>query len=123
MRRRLEKRIYIPLPDLIARSALIKLSVRTLKLADDVDIDALAAECDGYSGADISNVCRDAAFVGMRRLLTKVGREAMKSMKKEDIDQPITQSDFLEALQRVQPSVGTADLAKFTQWEKEFGAS
>mgnify|MGYP001111322918 FL=1 len=58
MRRRLEKRIYIPLPDYKARVALFKLNLRSLALSEDVDIDALATATDGYSGADLTSVAK-----------------------------------------------------------------
>jgi len=69
MRRRLEKRIYIPLPSAAGRLALFKLSMRDVEVADDVDLDELAAKTDGYSGADVANVCRDAAMMSVRRLM------------------------------------------------------
>ena len=48
--------MYIPLPDLETRVELLKLNLRTVKLAEDVNVDALAAKINGYSGADITNV-------------------------------------------------------------------
>lgn len=67
LRRRLEKRIYIPLPDITGRSELFKINMRELQLDNDVNIDDLASACDGYSGADITNICRDASMMCMRR--------------------------------------------------------
>lgn len=58
LRRRLEKRIYIPLPCPSARSALIKINLKEVKLADDLDTDEIAKDLHNYSGADITNVCR-----------------------------------------------------------------
>ena len=66
MRRRLERRIYIPLPDTDARAAMLTLNTRKLRLAADVDVGGLAAETAGYSGADLHVVCRDAAMMRMR---------------------------------------------------------
>merc|ERR1712216_381203 len=67
LRRRLEKRIYIPLPDADARAALVRINVKGVDVADDVEVDTIAAEMEGYSGDDITNICRDAAMNGMRR--------------------------------------------------------
>lgn len=61
LRRRLEKRIYIPLPDADARAALVHINVRNVEVSLDVDVENLAQRMDGYSGDDITNVCRDAA--------------------------------------------------------------
>ncbi|OWF44970.1 Katanin p60 ATPase-containing subunit A1 [Mizuhopecten yessoensis] len=58
LRRRLEKRIYIPLPTAEGREELLKINLREVKLADDVNLTAIAQELTGYSGADITNVCR-----------------------------------------------------------------
>ena len=66
-RRRLEKRIYIPLPDQESRKSLFKLNLQGVKVSEDVELDYLADKSDGYSGADITNVCRDASFMAMRR--------------------------------------------------------
>ena len=58
LRRRLEKRIYIPLPCVDSRAALLKINLKEVSLADDVDLDKVAKQLDNYSGADITNVCR-----------------------------------------------------------------
>lgn len=56
LRRRLEKRIYIPLPDIESRKQLLQLSLQGIKTASDLDIDFLAEQMEGYSGSDITNV-------------------------------------------------------------------
>ena len=123
LRRRLEKRIYIPLPDLEGRAALFRLNLRQLKLADDVDIAALSQLCEGYSGADVTNVCRDASMMSMRRMIAGKSADEIKRMKREEMEQPITHADFMEALQRVQSSVGKNDLDRYDKWMQEFGSS
>lgn len=62
LRRRLEKRVYIPLPDLTGRIALLEGALLGIKI-ENLDIQKLASSLDGYSGADISNICRDASMV------------------------------------------------------------
>jgi katanin p60 ATPase-containing subunit A1 len=51
LRRRLEKRVYIALPDLEGRKELIRINMKTVEMADDVDVDELAERAAGYSGA------------------------------------------------------------------------
>lgn len=61
LKRRLEKRVYIPLPELEGRKELLRLSMKSVGFAEDVDLDKLAEATAGYSGADLANVCRDGA--------------------------------------------------------------
>ena len=55
--------------------------------------------------------------------MVQVGVDEIKRMKREEMEQPITQSDFMEALQRVQSSVGKNDLDRYDKWMQEFGSS
>lgn len=67
IRRRLEKRVYIPLPSAGGREALFKINLKSIPLSPDIDFKKLASMTDGYSGADISCVCREAALQPLRR--------------------------------------------------------
>jgi ATP-dependent 26S proteasome regulatory subunit len=55
---RLEKRVYIPLPDMEGRRELFRINLKSLELGEGVDFDELATKAAGYSGADVANVCR-----------------------------------------------------------------
>ena len=107
LRRRLEKRIYIPLPNEEGLRQLFKINLKGMKLSDDVDLDALIKKVKGYSGADISNVCRDAAMMPLRNAIAegKINITEIANKTPEELDVPITQKDFLEALANVQKSV------------------
>ncbi|GIL53273.1 hypothetical protein Vafri_8922 [Volvox africanus] len=72
LRRRLEKRIHIGLPDAAQRLALLHLHMRGVALAPDADLLALAASCEGLSGADIRLLCRDAAMEPLRRQIASL---------------------------------------------------
>ena len=100
LRRRLEKRVYIPLPNEGGLKQLFDINLKGMKLADDVDLDAMVKKVKGYSGADISNVCRDAAMMPLRNAISsgKLSITEIASIKPEEIDTPITQKDFLEAI-------------------------
>lgn len=63
---RFDRHIHLELPNLNERKAIFKVHMRPLKLAEDIDIDILAAETPGFSGADISNICNEAALIAAR---------------------------------------------------------
>lgn len=124
LRRRLEKRIYIPLPDAAARRELLGINLRGLQVAEDVALDGLAKRMEGYSGDDLTNICRDASMSGMRRVIEGKSGDEIKAMRKEDVrNLPITAEDFRTALVRISPSVSTADIERHEKWLSEFGAS
>jgi transitional endoplasmic reticulum ATPase len=66
---RLERLVYVPPPDAAARAEILRAAGRNTPLADDVDLDALGAELDGYSAADCAAVLREAALTAMRESL------------------------------------------------------
>ena len=83
LRRRLEKRIYVPLPDVAAREELFQLRLRGLSVSNDVSAAALAMETEGCSGADLHNLCREAAMAPMRRLLAEKSPLEIQQMRRE----------------------------------------
>ncbi|KAG1367629.1 putative Katanin p60 ATPase-containing subunit A1 [Cocos nucifera] len=124
LRRRLEKRIYIPLPNFESRKELIKINLRTVEVAADVDIDVVARRTEGYSGDDLTNVCRDASLNGMRRKIAGKTRDEIKNMSKDEIsNDPVAMCDFEEALSKVQRSVSAADIERHEKWFAEFGSA
>ncbi|XP_021366779.1 katanin p60 ATPase-containing subunit A1-like [Mizuhopecten yessoensis] len=110
--------------DLIAegREELLKINLREVKLADDVNLTAIAQELTGYSGADITNVCRDAAMMSFRRRITGLTPEQVRQIPKEELQLPPTMEDFKEAIKKVNKSVSQADLEKYENWMNEFGS-
>lgn len=81
---RFDRQIYVELPDLIGRKEIFEVHMRKLKLANDVDKEFLAKQTPGFSGADIANVCNEAALIAARR-----NKEA------------IEKQDFLDAIDRI----------------------
>ena len=71
IRRRLEKRIYIPLPTEVGREQLFKINLRGISVDPDIDWAEMVRITDGYAGADLANVCRDAAMMPLRRKLSQ----------------------------------------------------
>lgn len=124
LRRRLEKRIYIPLPNFESRKELIRINLKTVEVSTDVDIDEVARRTDGYSGDDLTNVCRDASLNGMRRKIAGKTRDEIKNMSKDEISKdPVAMCDFEEALTKVQRSVSPTDIERHEKWFSEFGSA
>ena len=78
IRRRLEKRIYIPLPPAEGRLSLFKINLKGIELGEDIDYEKMVELTDGYSGADIANVCRDAAMMPLRKKIASGQIDIMK---------------------------------------------
>ena len=115
---RLERHIYIPPPDKKARVEIFKIHLRGKPLADDVNIEELAEKTEGYSGADIEAVCREAGMLAIREVL-KPGmtrEEAKKAAKKLKI----AKRHFEEALKKVKPSLTKEDVKKYEKMIEEF---
>jgi cell division protease FtsH len=63
---RFDRQIYVDLPDLNERKEIFEVHIKPLKLADDVDLDFLSQQTPGFSGADIANLCNEAALIAAR---------------------------------------------------------
>jgi katanin p60 ATPase-containing subunit A1 len=124
MIRRLEKRIYVPLPEEKGRMVLFDINLKKTALSEDIDWKELVRKTKGYSGADINNVCREAALMPMRRKIMgkKIDVTAIPDMK-DEFDVPLTMQDFVDALENVKTSVGTQHLKEYEVWMKEFGST
>ncbi len=102
---------------------MFEINLKEVKLNEKLNWDRVVQETEGYSGADIANVCRDAAYMPMRRMLAKVGIKNMAEInQKELLEEKLTEKDLLEAVQNNKPSVNSADLKKYDKWMKEFGS-
>merc|ERR1711924_268249 len=95
------------------RRAMFEINLASVKLGDGVKL------TDGYSGADVASVCRDAAMMGLRVFLSKARAEGLTpeqiKAKKEELDVPIQPQDFREAVKNCSKSVGTEDLQNFAE--------
>ncbi|KAL3611887.1 hypothetical protein D5086_002907 [Populus alba] len=112
-RRRLTKRLYIPLPSLEARAWIVRNLLDKdglFKLSKD-EIDTICSLTEGYSGSDMKNLVKDASMGPLREAL-KQGIEITK-LKKEDM-RSVTLQDFEDALQEVRPSVSSNELGRDT---------
>ncbi|KAL6443515.1 hypothetical protein ACFW04_001587 [Cataglyphis niger] len=123
LRRRLEKRIYIPLPNHEGREALLRINLREVKVDSSVNLADIAKKLEGYSGADITNVCRDASMMLMRKKIAGLRPDQIRQLPKEELDLPVSAADFDEAVERCNKSVSQEDLEKYEKWMSEFGSS
>lgn len=125
LRRRLEKRIYIPLPDREARRVLLTNALREVELDADVNLDEIADRLGGYSGSDITGICRDAAMAPMREQLRAAnvfgGMEARRAALQQS-DLIIRKCHFDIAMQNIMPTVSQSEVRKYVQWMEEFGS-
>ena len=122
LRRRLEKRIYIALPNKEGCKALLDINLRSLPIDPDLNTEEIADGLTGYSGSDITNVCRDASMMSMRRRIHGLTPEDIRAIPKDELNMPVTQQDFMEALKKVSKSVSEEDIEKYMKWMDEFGA-
>ncbi|XP_042496759.1 ATPase family AAA domain-containing protein FIGL1 [Macadamia integrifolia] len=120
-RRRLTKRLYIPLPSSEARAWIIKnlLKKDGLFNLSEEDIEAICKLTEGYSGSDMKNLVKDASMGPLREALRQ-GVEITK-LKKEDM-RPVTLLDFKNALPEVRPSVSLNELGIYEEWNRQFGS-
>ena len=88
-----------------------------------MDFDALARTLDGHSCADITNICRDASMMTMRRKIKGLTPEQIKNLKKEEMEMAISKADFDDAVRKVNKSVSKEDVERHERWNQDFGAS
>lgn len=72
---RFDRHVYLELPNLNERTEIFKVHLKNIKLSNDIDIHFLASQTPGFSGADIANICNEAALIGARRKKDKVEKQ------------------------------------------------
>ncbi|KAJ2669373.1 putative 26S proteasome subunit yta6 [Coemansia spiralis] len=116
-RRRFPKRLYVPLPDLSGRRAIISNLLRAQKHSlTEPQLAEIGVRTQGYSGADMDTLCREAAY-GPLRTITDFAAAS------EDDVRAIAFEDFEFALTQVKPSVGERDLEIHIAFNKLYGMS
>ena len=81
---RFDRQIYVDLPDLLERKEIFQVHLKPLKIDKTIDKNFLARQTPGFSGADIANVCNEAALIAARKSKNKIGKQ-----------------DFLDAMDRI----------------------
>ncbi len=108
---RLDKAIYMHLPDLNGRKEIFSMYLKGLPLAPDININALAEATPRYSGADIKSICETVSQV--------VGSKAAKEHKILEINQ----NDINEIIKRIHPSTTFAEMEEYNTFEMDFRRS
>jgi len=103
---RFGRHVEIPLPDKEARAKIFNIHLKNKPLASDVDINKLARELEGYTGADIGAICEEATLLTIRKVVanTNINTQNADSVKKVKI----AQSEFDEAIKKVLKSAEKA---------------
>ncbi|PSQ16726.1 AAA family ATPase [Halobacteriales archaeon QS_8_69_26] len=114
---RLDRHVHVPVPDREAREAIFAVHTRDKPLADSVDLADLARRTEGYVGADIEAVCREAAMAATR--------EFVNSVPKEEMDESvgnvrISPEHFDAALEEVNPSITEDVKDRYDEIEERF---
>jgi len=95
---RFDRLIYVPPPDEKSRLQILKIYTQKMPLAEDVSLEKIASMTEGYSGADLESLCREAGMAVLRR-----DRDAAY----------VTWADFQEALKVVKPSISPSMLKEY----------
>uniref|UniRef100_A0A7C5YA69 AAA family ATPase n=1 Tax=Caldiarchaeum subterraneum TaxID=311458 RepID=A0A7C5YA69_CALS0 len=112
--RRFQKRIFVPLPDLEARRVLFQKYTKGLKLDAQVELSQLAKITDGYSAADIHDICMEAQL--------KVVSEFFASTNGEKGEpRSLNMDDFMEIIKKRKQSVVLENLKKLLDWNAKHG--
>jgi len=102
---RFDRIVYVPVPEKAGRLQILKIHTKNMPLDKSVKIEKLADETDGYTGADIESLVREAAMLALR----------------EDIDtKKVTKKHFDKALEKVLPSVSKNDQQRYQQVESKY---
>ncbi|USS41418.1 CDC48 family AAA ATPase [Thermococcus aggregans] len=116
---RFDRLILVPAPDEKARLEIFKVHTRRVPLADDVDLEELAKKTEGYSGADIEAVVREAALIALRGAVSKTPRELVEEQAEEFLEKlRVSRKDFEEALKKVKPSITRYMIDYYKQFEE-----
>jgi transitional endoplasmic reticulum ATPase len=139
---RIDRMILVPSPDDAARHQIFLVHTKNMPIDKAVNLEKLARSTEGYSGADIQAICREAAMNAMRRQLenvrkiewkiseesgkdtkeskkrTKELEEKLEKLREKEIHQKVTAEDFKEALERVKPSISKEEIKFYEEFDK-----
>eukprot|EP00850_Spirogloea_muscicola_P019445 SM000190S04881 [mRNA] locus=s190:222013:226623:- [translate_table: standard] len=115
---RLDKLLYVPLPDSQARSSIVVTLAKRVPLGSDVDLGGLAMSdrCTGFSGADLAALIREACIAAIKQRVAAKRDESIGMLDAASKGRPIVcRRHFEEAFERVLPSVSPRDLRRYEE--------
>ena len=117
---RLDRHVHVPVPEEEGRKKIFEVHTRNKPLAEDVDLDDLAAKTEGYVGADIEAVCREASMAASREFINSVSREEVT----ESVGNVrVTAAHFEHALEEVKPSVDEETRSRYDEVEEKLDSA
>lgn len=117
-RRRLVKRLYIPLPELEARVQILDNLLKRERTSITMDeLKCVSGLTAGFSGADMKTLCHEASMGPIR----SISATQMNLVDVNDV-RPLNYSDFEVALKRVRASVSQNDLKQYIEWDRTYGS-
>ncbi len=138
---RLDKLLYVPLPSALQRVGILQTAARKFPLHPDVDLNAIGTSdaLDGFSGADLASLVREASLLALRQVYRKASLETIMELEKRGFDRKgklieevaaeiglssedlpfVTDEHFKEAASKMAPSVSAEDRVKYEQLHQE----
>ena len=111
---RLDQLVYIPLPDEVSRLAILQSALRKSPIADDVDLPYMARILNGFSGADLTEICQRACKLAIRESIEAEKARKLKGQNDDSDPVPfIKKSHFEEAMKHARRSVSDGDIRKY----------
>ena len=131
---RLDQLIYIPLPDENSRKQIFKSVLRKSPVSPDIEFDSLVRHTNGFSGADITEICQRACKYGIRENIEReieleraraANPDAMEEEEEEQEEAPaiLTKAHFEEAMKFARRSVSDADIRKYQSFAQNLQQS
>jgi transitional endoplasmic reticulum ATPase len=129
---RFDRLIYVPPPDKGARVEILKVHTRSVPLAEDVSLEEIAEKTEGYTGADLEALVREATINAMRNAYSTCDSKAKQQCQGNDecyqkvmrdcmnsTNIKVTKDDFTKAMEIVRPSLAPADIQRYERMAKE----
>ena len=115
---RFDREIHLPVPDTEARLEIFQVHSRSMPLSNDVDLQRLSELSSGYVGADIENLCREAAINSLTNILPDMEQDFVSNVAHSFLVE-VGMEDFLEALRNIHPSAIREIVAEIpkTSWD------
>lgn len=129
---RLDQLIYIPLPDLPSRVGILKANLKKTPLSPDIELNFLASLTDGFSGADLMEICQRASKAAVRDCIEAECKLKQAMAMNQNVNPGgayvdpvphITRKHFEEALGSARRSVTATDLDKYDQFRRKYDPS